>query len=72
MRAPTVRPSCHDCRCETIRYALDSNARTFRLCLIRIVWITSFAATVAVAVHGCPAALRAITEPTSMFLPFFR
>ena len=24
----------HGCRWETIRYALDDNARTFRLCLI--------------------------------------
>jgi hypothetical protein len=34
MRVPTSVPRRHVGRWETIRYALDSNARTVRLCLI--------------------------------------
>jgi len=41
MRVPTKRRSCHGGRWETIQYALDSNARTFRLCLIWAVVIIS-------------------------------
>jgi hypothetical protein len=43
------RPSRADGRWETIRYALDSNARTFRLCMILLVTIT---APVAAALVG--------------------
>ena len=49
MRVPMVRQSCHGGRWETIRYALDSNARTFRLCLIWAVVITSPAVAAAIA-----------------------
>ena len=47
------RPSHADGRWETIRYALDSNARTFRLCLIFLVTIASpvAAAVAAVLIH---------------------
>ncbi|HEX3955690.1 MAG TPA: hypothetical protein VHZ03_03550 [Trebonia sp.] len=41
MRAPTSPPPRHDGRQETIRYALDSNARAIRLCLIVTVVIGS-------------------------------
>ena len=35
MSVPTLRGPCHDSECwKTVRYALDSNARTLRLCLI--------------------------------------
>jgi hypothetical protein len=51
MRVPTVKPSSHGGRWETIRYALGSNARTIRLCLIWIVLITSSALVVAASVH---------------------
>ena len=38
MSVPTLRGQCHDSeRWETVRCALDSNARTFRLCLILFV-----------------------------------
>ena len=36
-----VRQSCHGGRWETIRYALDSDARTIRFCLIWVVLVTS-------------------------------
>jgi len=54
MRVPTVRQSCHGGRWETIRYALDSNARTLRFCLIWIVLITSSVLTVRAAMHTMP------------------
>jgi hypothetical protein len=41
MRVPMIKQPCHGDRWETIRYALDSNPRTFRLCLIMIVLIVS-------------------------------
>lgn len=42
MRVPTSpQPHHHAGRWETIRYALDSNARTIRLCLIWFVVIGS-------------------------------
>jgi len=44
------RPSHADGRWETIRYALDSNARTFRLCLILLVTVIPPIATAVVAV----------------------
>lgn len=37
MSVPAPREPRHGCRWETIRYALDSNARTLRLCLILLV-----------------------------------
>ena len=38
MSVPILRGQCHDSECwKTVRYALDSNARTFRLCLILLV-----------------------------------
>ena len=38
MSAPAPRGQRHaGCRWDTVRYALDSNARTMRLCLIVIV-----------------------------------
>jgi len=47
------RPSYANGRWETIRYALDSNARTFRLCLILLMMAISpvAAAVVAVLIH---------------------
>jgi hypothetical protein len=41
MRVPAPRELRHGRRWATIRYALDSNARTFRLCLILFVLIVS-------------------------------
>ena len=49
MRVPKVRQSCYGGQWETIRYALDSNARTFRFCLISVVVITSPAVAAAIA-----------------------
>jgi hypothetical protein len=49
MKVPTPTPSRHVGRWETIRYALDSNARTIRLCLIWIVVIGSSDLAVAAA-----------------------
>lgn len=37
MNLPTLQEPRHGGRWETIRYALDSNARTLRLCLICLV-----------------------------------
>jgi hypothetical protein len=50
MSVPAPRVPRHDGgRWETVRYALDSNARTFRLCLILLVLaISPIAAAVAV------------------------
>lgn len=39
MRIPTSTPPRHADRWEAIRYALDSNSRTIRFCLIWIVVI---------------------------------
>lgn len=49
VRVPKSTRSCHDDKWDTIRYALDSNARTIRLCLIWIVVIgmSTLAATAA-------------------------
>jgi hypothetical protein len=41
MSVPTPTPPSHASRWDTIRYALDSNARTIRLCLIWLVVIGS-------------------------------
>lgn len=50
MSVPTPPEPHHDGgQWETIRYALDSNARTFRLCLICLVVIAAPAAAAAVA-----------------------
>ena len=50
MSLPAPREPRHDSgRWETIRYALDSNARTLRLCLI---WLVAIASPVAAAVVG--------------------
>lgn len=54
LSVPATRQSRHDGgRWETVRYALDSNARTFRLCLILLVTAISpvAAAVVAVLIH---------------------
>ena len=52
MRVPTEEQPSHDGRWETIRYALDSNARTIRLCLIWVVLTTSTILTISIAVHA--------------------
>lgn len=50
MSVPARREPRHDGgRWETIRYALDSNARTFRLCLICLVVVAAPAAAAALA-----------------------
>jgi hypothetical protein len=54
MSVPARRQPRHACgRWETVRYALDSNARTFRLCLILLVTILPAvaAAVAAVLIH---------------------
>jgi len=71
MRVPTVRQSCHGGRWETICYALDSNARTIRLCLIWLVLITSSAVAAAIAVHGSSDMLRGVLHAMPWFLPSF-
>ena len=72
MRAPMVRPPCHGSRWETIRYALDSNPRTFRLCLIMIVLITSSALAAAIALHYGSATVHGVMQVPSWFPPSFR
>jgi hypothetical protein len=72
MRVPMVRPPCYGSRWETIRYALDSNARTFRLCLIWVVLITSSALAAAIAVHGGPGPVPAVMHALSWFPRSFR
>lgn len=47
MSVPVPREPRHGDRWETIRYALDSNARTLRLCLI---WFVSIASPVVATV----------------------
>ena len=53
MSVPAPRRPRHDARWETIRYALDSNARMLRLCLILLVTslAPAAAAVVAVLIH---------------------
>jgi hypothetical protein len=72
MRVPIMRQSCHDGRWETIRYALDSNPRTFRLCLIMLVLITASALAAAVALHCGSATVHGVTRMSSWFPPSFR
>jgi hypothetical protein len=72
MRVPMVRQPCHDGRWDTIRYALDSNARTFRFCLIWLVLITSSALAAAIAIHCSPNTARAAIQAVSWFPPSFR
>ena len=72
MRVPMIKQPCHGGRWDTIRYALDSNPRTFRLCLIWVVRITSFALAAAIAVHGSPGAVHAAAHALSWFPPSFR
>ena len=72
MRVPMVRPPCHGSRWETIRYALDSNPRTFRFCLIWVVLITSWAVAAAITLHGGPGAVGAVMHVLSWFTPSFR
>jgi hypothetical protein len=72
MRVPMVRQSCHGGRWETIRYALDSNARTIRLCLIWVVLITSSVLATAIAVHGGSGTVRAVVHAMPWFPPSFR
>jgi hypothetical protein len=49
MSLPVPPEPRHGGRWETIRYALDSNARTFRFCLIWVVVIISPAVAAAIA-----------------------
>jgi hypothetical protein len=72
MRVPMVRQPCHGGRWETIRYALDSNARTLRFCLIWVVLITSSAVAAAIAVHSGSDTIRAVVKAMSWFPPSFR
>ena len=72
MRVPMIKQPCHGARWETIRYALDSNPRTFRLCLIMIVLITSFAVTAVIAVHYGSATTHGVMQVPSWFPPSFR
>ena len=72
MRVPMVRQPCHGGRWETIRYALDSNARTLRFCLIWVVLITSSALAGEIAVHSGPGAVRAVVNALSWFPPTSR
>jgi hypothetical protein len=72
MRVPKVRQPCRGGRWETIRYALDSNARTFRFCLIWVVLITSSAVAAAVAVHLGPDTVLAVMRAMSWFPPSIR
>jgi hypothetical protein len=51
MSVPTSTPPRHAGRWETIRYALDSNARTIRLCCIMLI---GSSAVVAAAVGLLP------------------
>jgi hypothetical protein len=68
-----VKRPCHaDHWGETIRYALDSNPRTFRLCLIMIVLITSSALATAIALHFGSAAVHGVVRMTSWFPSSFR
>ena len=53
MRVPVDRHACHGDRWNTIRYALDSNARTIRLCLIWIAGVGPFTAA-AMVPHWLP------------------
>jgi hypothetical protein len=67
-----VGQSCHGGRWETIRYALDSNARTIRLCLIWVVLIISPVLAAAIAVHGGTETMHAVMHALSCFFPSFR
>lgn len=49
MSLPGPQEPRHGGRWETIRYALDSNARTLRFCLIWLVLIVAPAVTAAIA-----------------------
>lgn len=64
VRVPIESQVCHVGRWDTIRYALDSNARTFRLCLIWAVVIISPIVAAAVAVVIRHAALDQCWRPT--------
>jgi hypothetical protein len=72
MRVPMVRQSCHGGRWETIRYALDSNVRTIRLCLIWVVLITSSVLAAAIAAHGGFVTVRAVMHAMPWFPPSLR
>jgi hypothetical protein len=72
MRVPIVRQPCHGGRWETIRYALDSNARTLRLCLIWAMLIMAPALAAIISVRFFPAASHAVIRAASWFLPSFR
>jgi hypothetical protein len=71
MLVPTVKRPCHADRWQTIRFALGSNPRTFRLCLIMIVLITSSALATAIALHFGSAAVHGVVR-TSWFPPSIR
>jgi hypothetical protein len=72
MRVPMVRQSCHGGRWDTIRYALDSNPRTIRLCLICVVLIASPVVAAMIAVHGGSDTIRAVIHAMPYFLSSFR
>jgi hypothetical protein len=67
-----VRQSCHGGRWETIRYVVDSNARTIRFCLIWVVLIASSVVAAAVAIHGGTDTVRDVMHAMPWFLLSFR
>jgi hypothetical protein len=72
MRVPRSRQSCHGGRWETIRYALDSDARTIRFCLIWVVLVTSYAVAAVIATHGSSDTVRALMHALPWYLRSFR
>jgi hypothetical protein len=62
MSVPAAKEPAPDGRWETIRYALDSNPRTFRLCLIIIVLAASSALTVMIALRFGSAIAHAVSQ----------
>jgi N-acyl-L-homoserine lactone synthetase len=67
MRVPMVKRPCQSSRWETIRYALDSNPRTFRLCLIMIVLIMASAVATAIALRYGSGDVHGVTQVKSWF-----
>jgi hypothetical protein len=67
MRVPATKHPCHGGRWDTIRYALDSNPRTFRLCLILIVLIVASAVATAIALRYGSGAVHGVTRVKSWF-----
>jgi len=72
MRIPTGRQSCHGDRWETIRYALESNPRTFRLCLILVVATASSVLAASIGVRYGSDVIHGVLQATSWFPPSFR